>query len=95
MGTTKTQKSETRMVETWELRMKTANHRFAIIKTTNAIYDRVVVIVDLPTMLTIQFPKGSSRHKNLNSAHTPSDNVTIKQENISKRDIVDMRYYKD
>ena len=92
---TKTQKPEKRMVEIWEEKTKKAGHQFAMIKTTNAIYDRVAVVANLPTMLTIQFPKGSSRNKNLKSAHTASNNFTIKQENISKRDIIQIRYYKD
>jgi len=92
---TKTQKPETRMVETWETRMRKANHQFAMIKTTDAIYDRVVVVANLPTILTIQFPKGNSRTKNPKSVLNVSENFTIKQENIRKRDIIQIRYYKD
>jgi len=87
--------SEKRMVDTWEEKMKAARNQFAMIKTTKAIYDRVAIVADLPTILTIQFPKGSSRNKNLNSGHPRSDSFTIKQENISKRDIIQTRYYKD
>lgn len=86
--------AEKRMVETWEEKTKKAGHQFAWLKTTKAIYDRVAVVADLPTMITIQFPQGKSRNKNLKSGHTPSDNFTIKQENISKRDIIQIRYYK-
>lgn len=89
-------KTEKRMVEVWEERMKKAGHQFAMIKTRNAIYDRVAIVADLPTILTVQYPKGASRRKNLSAAYTPCDSITIKQENISKRDIVgNIRYYKN
>jgi len=84
-----------RMVEKWEMRMKKAGHEFAMIKTNNAVFDRVAVGDDLPTILVVQYPKRSSKNKNLNSAHSPGKDFTIKQESISKRDIVDIRYYKD
>lgn len=88
---TKTQKSEVRLAEVWEQKMKKANHRFAEIRTVNAIYDRVAIVADLPTMLTIQFPKNNSK----NSKPIRGGNFTIKQENISRRDITQIRYYKD
>lgn len=84
-----------RLVETWENKMKKAGHKFAMIQTNNTILDRAAVIADLPTMLIIQYPKGSSKNKNLSSTHTRSDSFTIKQDNISKRDIEKIRYYKD
>ena len=84
-----------RIVETWEKRMKNAGHQFAMIKTTNAIYDRVAIIDNLLTMLTIQFPKGSSRRKDPKSILNVQENFTIRQENIRKRDVIDIRYYKD
>lgn len=92
---TKTQKSEKRMVEIWEEKTKKAGHQFAWLKTTKAVYDRVAVVADLPTMITVQFPVGKAKRGNLKSGYTPSDNFTIKQENISKRDIIRIRYYKD
>lgn len=88
-------KTEKRMVEVWEERMKKAGHEFAWLRTIKAVYGRVAIIADLPTLLTIQFPKGTPRNKNLKSGHAPSDNFTIKQENIARRDIVRIRYYKD
>lgn len=87
--------AEKRMVETWEERTKKAGHPFAWLKTTKAIYDRVAVVADLPTMLTIQFPKGTSRNRNLKTGHARSDSFSITQENISKKDIVRIRYYKE
>lgn len=92
---TKAQKPETRMVETWKIKMREAGHRLAMLQTNKAIFDLVAVIANLPTMITIEYPKGSSRNKNLGAIHSSSDNFTIKQEGISKRDIVSLRYYKD
>jgi len=91
----KTQKSETRMVETWKIRMRTAGHQLAMLRTNKAIFDIVAVIADLPTMITIEYPKGTSRNKNLRSGHTSSENFVIKQEGVSKRDILELRYYKE
>ncbi len=86
--------TEKRMVEAWEQEMKKAGHEFAMIRTKNAIYDRVTIVTDLPTMLIVQFPKGNSRNKNSKSIHSLSENFTIKQENIAKRDVKNLRYYK-
>lgn len=94
MKTAEKKTTEKRKVEIWEARTKKAGHRFAWLKTNKAIYDRVAIVANLPTMITIQFPVGTSRNKNLKSAHTSSDNFTIKQENISKKDIERIRYYK-
>jgi len=86
-----------RLVEAWERKMKKAGHQFAKIKTKNAIFDRVAIIANLPTLFTVQYPRGSSRSRNLATWPGPSedDSITIKQENISKRDIRRIQYYKD
>lgn len=84
-----------RLVEKWEKKMRKAKHEFAAIKTTKAIFDRVAAIKDLPTILIVQYPKSSSRNKNLNSANVSGRIFSIKQENIPKREIVGVRYYKD
>lgn len=92
---TKTQKSEKRMVETWKIRMQKAGHQLAMLRTTKAVYDLVAVITNLPTMITIEYPRGNSRNRNLGTVYSPSENFTIKQEGVSKRDILDLRYYKE
>ena len=92
---TKTRKPETRLVETWKIRMRKAGHQLAMLRTNKAVFDLVAVIAKLPTMITIEYPKGSSRNKNLNAFHSSSENFTIKQEGVSKRDIISLRYYKD
>ena len=92
---TKTQKPETRIVETWKIRMQNAGHQLAMLQTNKAVYDLVAVVANLPTMITIEYPKGNSRRKNLKSVHSPSESFTIKQEGISKRDIINLRYYKN
>ncbi len=86
--------SEKRMVETWEEKAKAAGHQFAQLKTNKAVYDRVAVVAVLPAMITIQFVRGRSR-KNLKSIHSPSENFSVVQENISKRDIENIKYYRD
>jgi len=91
----KKKSSEKRLVEVWAEKMWKAHNEFAMIITTKAIYDRVAIVVDLPTILTVQFPKGNPKNKNLKSGHARSDNFTIVQENISKRDVLRIRYYKD
>ena len=83
------------LVESWENRMKRTGHQFASIQTNSAFFDRTAIIANLPTILTIQFPKGSSKNKNLSSTHNRSESFNIKQENIPKRDIEKIRYYKD
>lgn len=92
---TKTRKPEKRMVETWKIRMQKADHQLATLRTTKAVYGLVAVISNLPTMITIEYPKGISRNKNLGTMHSSSDSFTIKQEGISKKDIVSLRYYKE
>ena len=84
-----------RMVEKWEEKVKAAGHQFAQFRTVKAIYDRVAIIANLSSMITIQYPQGRHRGKNLKSIYTPSTDYTIVQENIAKRDIVGrIRYYK-
>ena len=81
-----------RMVEIWEKRMREAGHEFAMVKTKNAIFDIAAIIADLPSILTIQFPARNPRSKKSASGDV---DFTIKQENIAKRDIVEIRYFQD
>lgn len=87
--------NEKRMVETWEEKTKAAGHQFAQLTTTKAVYDRVAIVAKLPSMITIQFVRGNARRKNLKSVHTPSESFSVVQEGISKKDIVDIKYYRD
>jgi len=83
------------LAKSWEIKMKKANHQFAMIQTNRAIFDIAAITANLPTMLTIQYLKGSSRRKNLSLPYNHSENFSIRQENISKRDIKKIQYYKD
>ena len=87
--------AEQRMVEKWEEKVKANGHQFAQIRTIKAIYDRVAVVANLSTMITIQYPVGKSKGKNLKTIFTPSFEFTIKQEGIAKREIVDIKWYKN
>lgn len=87
--------AEKRLVEKWEEKTKANDHQFAWLITTKAIYDRVAVVAKLPTMITIQFVQGKARRKNLKSIYSPSESFTVVQENIAKRDIVDIKYYRN
>jgi len=78
------------MTETWQEKMKKANHKFAMIRTKTAIFDRVAIVRDLPSLLVVQFPKGK-----VGRASVFARTVSITQENISKKDIEDLKYYKD
>jgi hypothetical protein len=78
------------ITETWQARMKKAKHKFAMIRTKTAIFDRVAIVRDLPSLLVVQFPKGK-----ISRASVLARTVSITQENISKRDVEDLRYYKD
>jgi len=79
----------------WEKRMLIAGKKFASITTTRAVYDRVVVVEDRPSSLIIQWLKGSAKKRNLNTANCGNDSFTVSQEDISKENIVNIRYFKD
>lgn len=84
------------LVEKWQENMRKAKRAFAIIRTDRAIYDRVAIVADLPTILTVQFPQGDGRRsKDTSTMLKLSKTFSIKQENIDKRDIRKFRYYKD
>lgn len=83
------------LVANWEKKMKKAGKQFAKLTTIKAIYDRVAIIEDRPTVLVIQWPKGISKKRNLNTAHCGHETFTIKQEVIADADIKNIQYYKD
>jgi len=86
---------EMNLVSIWEKKMKKAGNQFAMIRTKTAIYDRVAIVENTTTALKIQWPKGTSKKRNLNTADCRHESFTIKQEVITKTDIKDIRYYKD
>lgn len=83
------------LVANWEKKMKKAGKQFAKLITTKAVYDRVAIIEDRARVLIIQWPKGITKKRNLNTAHCGHETFTIKQEVITKTDIKDIQYYKD
>ena len=83
------------LVANWEKRMKKAGKQFAKLITIKAVYDRVAVIENQARILLIQWPKGISKKRNLNTAHCGHETFTIKQEVIAKTDIKNIQYYKD
>jgi len=83
------------LVANWEKRITKAGQKFAKLITIKAVYDRVAVIDDRAHVLIIQWPKGISKKRNLNTANCGSETHTIKQETINKEDVKELRYYKD
>jgi len=81
--------------ESWEIKMKRANHKFATIQTIRAIFDRAAIITDLSTIFVIEYIKGNSKNKNLASTHNCSTSFSVKQKNIAKKDIEKIKYYKN
>jgi len=81
--------------EKWEIIMKKQENTFAMIETNNAIFDRVAIVDDLPSILVVQFPKRKRTPKGRDPEPviTPSENFTIVQENIPKREIVRIKPY--
>ena len=79
------------VTETWQKKMKEAGRKFAIVKTIRAIYDRVAIISDLPSLLIVEYPKRNSKGKK--SSRSPADAFSIKRENIPKNEITNLRYF--
>lgn len=73
-----------RLVDKWKNQILGKKHRLAKIQTIHAIYYLVAVVAEMRNLLTVQYPKVDSM-----------GNITIKQENIAKGEIVDMQYYKE
>lgn len=78
------------MTQKWEARMRKSNHRFAMIRTDSAIYDRVAIVKDLARALIVQYPWGKPTR---GSVLVRID--SIKQERIERDDILRIRYYTD
>jgi len=70
------------LVDVWKKKMREAEHQLATLQTTEAIYDIVAVISDLPNHLVIQFPKTHQKGE-----------CSITQEMVEKKDIIELRYY--
>lgn len=84
-----------RIAVSWERRMLKSGKKFARLTTNRAVYDRVAVIDDLTHKLVIQWLKGTSKKRNLNSANCSNEVFTVKTETISQTDVQDLRFYKN
>lgn len=73
-----------RLVEKWEQRMRGKRCKFVLIETVRAIFDRVAITADMPSLLTVQFPKGNAKQ-----------GYQIHQENIPWKEVISIRHYKD
>lgn len=76
------------MTEKWQLRMKKANIKFALVRTNSAIYSRVAIVKELARAIIIQYPWGKPTRA---SVLVRID--SIKQERIEREDIERLRYY--
>lgn len=79
----------------WEKRILKSGKQFAQLTTLRAVYDRVAIIENKASELVIQWLKGTSKKKNLNTANCSHETFTIKQETISKTNVKEIQYYKN